>query len=296
MKEYLIKNKNYHPLAFEMIDWTAIDQASKTLTNARQIWLTKQISGFCATASTMEKRKQWESKLCPLCKVSVEDSQHVIVCPDHRAREKYTSSLQKLIDHMKRTHTNPSIQNIFLHTLSNGNSHQFMHHIPNVEIDPIFHEAAREQDVIGWTKMFHGHISTKWAEVQHQHYKKMYKNPPSISHGAKNIVLQFYTISHDMWTHRNEIVHEKVEESLNLRESIQLQQKFTKSFNAGPSAALPIHKYMFEDTLKNILNKPVVEKKYWIATLEASREFFKNRKNALQNMKEILKKFATVPD
>ena len=58
MREYLIKNKNYHPSAFDMIDWTAIDQASKTLTNARQIWLTKHVSGFCATASTMEKKRK----------------------------------------------------------------------------------------------------------------------------------------------------------------------------------------------------------------------------------------------
>jgi len=106
-----------------MIDWTAIDQASKTLTNARQIWLTKHVSGFCATASTMEKRKQWESKLCPLCKISVEDSQHVIICRDSRVRTKYASSLQKLMDHMKQTHTHPAIQNIFLHTLSDGNAH-----------------------------------------------------------------------------------------------------------------------------------------------------------------------------
>jgi len=65
-------------------------------------------------------------------------------------------------------------------------------------------------------------------------------------------------------------VHEKVEESLKFRESITLQHKITKSFNSGPTNALPIHKYRFEDTLTNLLKKLVVEKKYWIATLSAS--------------------------
>ena len=296
MREYLIKNKNYHPSAFDMIDWTAIDQASKTLTNARQIWLTKHVSGFCATASTMEKRKKWESNLCPLCKLSVEDSQHVIICPDNRVRTKYASSLQKLMDHMKRTHTHPAIQNIFLHTLSDGNSHKFKDYIPRTEIDPNLHEAAKEQDILGWTKMFNGHISSQWAKMQHQHYKMMYQNPPSISHWAKNLILQFYTISHDMWTHRNEIVHEKVEEFLNLRESNQLQKEITESFNTGPTQVLPMHRYMFKDTLANLFNKSVVEKRYWIATLNASRKCFQNRKNEAQNMQEIMKKFATVPD
>ena len=144
--------------------------------------------------------------------------------------------------------------------------------------------------------MFNGHISTQWAKMQHQHYKKMYQNPPSISHWAKNMILQFYTISHDMWTHRNEIVHEKVEESLNLRESLKLQNEITELFNAWPTKVLPINRYMFKDTLANLFNKSVVEKKYWIATLNASRKCFQNRKNELQIMQEIIKKFTTVPD
>jgi len=197
---------------------------------------------------------------------------------------------------MKRSHTHPSIQNIFLHTLSSTHSHQFIHHIPQNDSDPILYEAAQEQDIIGWTRLFNGHLSKKWAELQHQHHKKMYQNPPSISHWAKNIILQFYEISNDMWTHRNEIVHEKVEESLNVRESLKLQKEITESFNAVPNQTLPIRRYMFKDTLANLFKKSVVEKRYWIATLNASRMCFKNRKNEVQNMREIIKKFATVPD
>ena len=81
-----------------------------------------------------------------------------------------------------------------------------------------------------------------------------------------------------------------------MRESLQLQKEITESFNTGPTQVLPVHRYMFKDTLANLFNKSVVEKRYWIATLSASRKCFQNRKNEAQNMQEIMKEFATVPD
>ena len=47
----------------------------------------------------------------------------------------------------------------------------------------------------------------------------MYQQPPSVHNWAKNIVLWLYDISYNMWMNRNDVVHEKVEENLNLKES-----------------------------------------------------------------------------
>jgi len=53
---------------------------------------------------------------------------------------------------------------------------------------------------------------------------------------------------------------------------------------------------MFDNDVESILNKMVAEKKYWIETIIASKECLKNRANEMQNMNEIMKMFATVPD
>ena len=53
---------------------------------------------------------------------------------------------------------------------------------------------------------------------------------------------------------------------------------------------------MLEDELENILNRTVVEKKYWLDTIIASKACRDNRQNELQNMRDILKMYATVPD
>ena len=54
---YLIHNKKYDKQAINYIDWTGIEQASKSLTNSEQIWLTKFVTSFYATAKKMKERK-----------------------------------------------------------------------------------------------------------------------------------------------------------------------------------------------------------------------------------------------
>ena len=296
MKNFLIQNKGYHKNAFDLIDWTAVEKASNTLTNSKQIWLTKHITGFCATASKMHKRKIWENNLCPLCNLEKEDMYHLITCPDHRARATFDKSLRKLDKYMQRSYTHPSIRTIIIETLSDGNSKNFQRHIPSTEYDSAFLDATRQQNQIGWLGLLNGHISKKWSDIQRNHFQNMYQHPPSIHNWAKNIILHLYDISYDMWMNRNDVVHENVEENLNLQESQKLEKKIIELYNNGPSSTLEIHSYMFDDALDLILERTVSEKKFWIAMIEASMECYKNRANETQNMSEILKKFATVPD
>ena len=296
MKKHLIHNKYYHKESFEYIDWLAVEKAANTLTNSRQIWLTKHISGFCATASKMKKRKLWDTELCPLCGLAKETSSHIIMCPDHRARAQYEKHLKKLDQYLESSHTHPSIRCTIISTLEENGSKNFLSNIPPHEYNNEFSIAAQQQNKIGWLGMLNGHISTKWAEIQSRHFIDMFQNPPSVQNWAKNVVLKMYDISYAMWTNRNDIVHENVEEQLNQRESKKLQKKIINIYNEGSAQVLDMHRYMLEDELENILNRTVVEKKYWLDTIIASKACRDNRQNELQNMRDILKMYATVPD
>ena len=296
MKSFLVENKGYHKDAFDLIDWSAIEKASSTLTNSRQIWLTKHVTGFCATASKMKKRELWENNKCPLCNAEKEDIYHLMTCLDCRARETYKKSLQKLDQYMQRSYTHPSIHSIIIETLSDGTSKNFKRHIPSTEYDTDFIEATTQQNKIGWLALLNGHMSKKWSEIQSKHFHQMYQQPPSVHNWAKNIVLKLYDISYAMWTNRNDVVHEKVEENLNLKESKNLEKQILKIYNDGPSEVLETHSYMFEENVEMILDRIVSEKKYWVETMMASKECVKNRISEIQNMNDIMKLFATVPD
>jgi len=124
----------------------------------------------------------------------------------------------------------------------------------------------------------------------------MYSNPPSVHHWAKNVILQLYQTSKDMWHHRNEIVHECIEEKLNQKESDQLREKIVIEYEKGSGGVLLIHKHMFSERLADLLEKAVIEKKYWLMQIEASRACVKKLSSPDHDMQGILKKFATVPD
>ena len=89
MKHHLTHHQQYTNEGFEFLDWNAIHQASMNLYTSRQIWLTKFTSGFGATAHRMKLRKQWETKICPLCKLTIEITLHIIQCTNSCVKEHY---------------------------------------------------------------------------------------------------------------------------------------------------------------------------------------------------------------
>ena len=296
MKLYLRQSKQYTSNAFESIDWVAIQQASKTLPMKKQIWLTKFTSGFCATASVMKKRKSWDTNLCPICQQCKENTDHLIQCQDERPKSHYQKAIQKLFKFLKNSHTHPSIIQIFQSTLSNNLPTSFEYFVPTYGIDQDVITAAREQDEIGWKNIFKGHLSSKWAHLQMKHFSKMYANPPSLHNWSKNIILQFYDISYSMWSHRNEIVHDDFEEKLNKKESDALKKEITNEYMKGHTNIMQYHKFMFQDSLTTLMEKTVIEKKYWLLTIKASRICFDKTTENHPNMQSINLDHAFVPD
>ena len=63
-----------------------------------------------------------------------------------------------------------------------------------------------------------------------------------------------------MWDHRNSIVHERIEEFLNYKESNKLEEKLIRSCIEGYHNVIKKHWYMFDENLDNILNQSVREK------------------------------------
>ena len=102
-----------------------------------------------------------------------------------------------------------------------------------------------------------------------------------------------------MWDNRNNIVHEHTEEYLTHKESKALEDKIIRSHNEGNSEVLSQHKYMFDENIEDILNRTVAEKKYWLLTVQASRDCYKIQQSEAYHECDacsIERNFATVPD
>ena len=296
IKHYLTHNKQYPPTAVDNIDWIAIGKAAKSITIRKQIWVTKYVSGFCATGSVMKKRKLWDNHLCPICHQCKETTSHIITCQDERSIKQYNTSITKFFNHLERVHTDPTILHIFKTTLSTSTPSSFISSIPSYETDHEFQHAAREQDEIGWINIFKGHLTKKWSALQMKHFCRMYKNPPSLHHWSKSIVRKLYDVAYEMWMHRNNIVHEKYEDHLNKKASEQLHQDISMEFRKGSKRILQQHKHLFKTSLRKLYKKPVIEKQYWLLTVRSSRTCFDENFRRNNNTRDIILEHAFVPD
>jgi len=50
----------------------------------------------------------------------------------------------------------------------------------------------------------------------------------------------------------------------------------------GHTNIMQYHKYMFQDSLTTLMIKSVIEKKYWLLTIKASRICFEKQQKILQ--------------
>ena len=85
MKHWLVHTKrSLSASAFDSIDWLAIKTCIDKVPQQFHLWVTKQISGFCATRSMLFKRGECSSPLCPICgdPNTTETSTHYLWCPD----------------------------------------------------------------------------------------------------------------------------------------------------------------------------------------------------------------------
>ena len=61
------------------IDWDTVGVAMKAVPRTRRQWVTKHVSGFCATSKMMHRWGKRQSSKCPRCEME-EDAGHVWKC------------------------------------------------------------------------------------------------------------------------------------------------------------------------------------------------------------------------
>ena len=76
-----------------LINWNAIEKASKKISANDSIWFTKFVSKFSATGKNMMRWNKWNHSKYPRCGVDNEDTYHMIMCTDEEARENLYASI-----------------------------------------------------------------------------------------------------------------------------------------------------------------------------------------------------------
>ena len=296
--QHLVKKQYMSRAAISLVDWKAIGKANKNLVRSRYLWTVKFAARFLPTANHMSRSKAWDSNLCPLCKVEIEDNAHLMHCTCPLAKMERHAKIYGLHEWMTQQNTAPDIILTISYTLINGKDTSFVEMLP-LNASAVVRKAAMEQDAIGWDNFCVGRISLTWALAQQQ-YHSMHASNPNPMHGhcwASRLISKIYDVVHDVWAYRNSVVHEHVEEKLNQRELNDLHQRIDNLYNLGPTYVRAQHRYLFNEGIDITKQRKVRQKKYWVRTLQVSMEYHKYmEENMYVGMRSLMLQWARPPD
>ena len=139
------------------------------MTKARQHWLSKHNTGFCATGKMMQRRQQQRTAKCPRCEeCEVEDTEHVLKCQSTEAKEKWNEGMVVLYKYMLDDGTAFDIANAIRDSLQAWYSDEAA---PNLEThSPTLQQAITNQKRIGWKNLLEGLPAQGWAEAQEEEF------------------------------------------------------------------------------------------------------------------------------
>jgi hypothetical protein len=248
------------------IDWDACGDAIRTLSFARRRRMIKHASGHFGVGSALQIWGVQDNSHCPRCQ-SHESPVHVLLCPDPRAITVWETSLTKLDSWMLKKKTDPELRCAILSRLREWHRGTA---ISTPDWDSSFKAALRAQNSIGWYPFLLGHVANQWHAVQQAYYTSLCLDNTG-RQWVRQLILQLFNISWDMWEHRNGIKYKTVTPA-KTRELRMLNDRVKMEFDLGPRQLLPRDKRWFTHSLHTLTTTyTTVQKAQWLASVANAR-------------------------
>lgn len=258
-----------HGLPFETIlsiDWDISGEAIKSLTFPQRRRIVKHACGHFGIGIVLQRWGMQDHADCPRCQAP-ETAVHVLRCRDPRAVTVWDTTLSKLESWMMKKRTNPDLQRAILQRLREWHSDSPFGPIP---WDCTFKDAFKNQDAIGWYPFLLGHVSYHWQGVQQDYYNSLALDNTG-KQWVRQLILQLFNISWDMWEHRNGIKH-KTSTPAQLRALLLLDTRIRAEFALTDTDLLFRDKKWFFKPLSVLLDTYTpIEKEQWLASVSAAR-------------------------
>ena len=248
------------------INWKMIGYARKGIPRARQIWTSKTTSGFFATGKMMLRWKLKTTASCPRCSADVEDTIHIIQCPDTSATALWNSRLTEFKYWLIEMYTTPILAQNICNRLQQWRSNSEFPILPG-SLTPPIRAAIRDQDSLGWDKFLLGFWSNQWEGAQ-ERYLQSIQSKITIKRWITAIIRKLWDIVWDMWEHRNEKLHHSEQGEL----VVQLNNDISLQYQQGCHNLSKSVKALFKRSLEALLQSLLPQKQLWLQRVKSARQ------------------------
>jgi len=199
---------------FNQVCWWALELTLAKKPDRYGLWLSKQVSGWCATRKNIARIQDLLDDKCPNCQQVAETSEHLNCCPDEGRTQLFKESvglLEKWL--LEDNRTNPELAFWIPKYLLFRGQKLFADMGP---MSANLQRAAASQDIIGWVEFLHGKVSEEIAQIQIAHCS-LSSCRMNGRDWMKHFVSHLLHISHSQWIFRNFVLHDRSRGNLQLK-------------------------------------------------------------------------------
>jgi hypothetical protein len=168
----------------------------------RQHWISKTISGFCATGVMMKRRRERPSDGCPRCG-EPEDVEHIWHC-QHDTHVIWNKSMEKLNKWMTSNEMHPALRMLIIEGLDKWRSGTGIQGMRPQWLNDL----AERQAQCGWQNFFEGLLLQEWRVEVHAHLSQI-KSKRSSKRWTSALIRKLWQVAWDLWEHHNGYLHDK---------------------------------------------------------------------------------------
>ena len=226
-------------------------------------------------------------RLCPCCKIQVEDNQHLLQCIHNPARvEAEKVLLNSLLSdpHPSR----PAFASCIEQYLEDSTEiPTFTNERLPQHLKPILDEAIHEQSQVGWHQLLLGFLSTQWLHLAASDPHVADKMDKAAGqHRIQQILNHLFTFTRSIWLGRNDILHKEqdtVDTHIYSMESAELRH-----YHANPTLLPTSDQHYCSLPLQRLLRSRPSVRRRWLRRVKTARAAFLQNGKQQQRITQFL--------
>ncbi len=263
------QGRGWTPARFNAVDWEGISTCLDTKSEMYGLWLSKQVSGICATRSNVARIQDLLDDKCPNCLQPGETAGHLNLCPAEGRVLFFNECVEDLDKWLGQgDKTDPELAYWIPKYILMRGKRPFATLGP---MSPSMMRVAQAQDLIGWREFMEGRITTEMRVIQRLHCA----TAPCRMNGddwVKGLISRVLHISHGQWTFRNFTLHDQQRGYLRLKNREAVLAEIGVLLESDPADLPAESKFLLEIDYSSLLRSSFDRQSYWVRAMKAARQ------------------------
>jgi hypothetical protein len=160
-------------------------------------------------------------------------------------------------------------------------------------VSPVWKEAIKEQNEIGWVHMYRGRIGSKLIQAVTDHYKELGQNQMSYNgeRWAKKLITNLWKTILELWATRLEILHNIDKEGKERLRKEKLKSRIQQCYEYSNRLQAKERQQWFSKDIADVLQQDAKYLKTWLQLVEKIIRITKREKKNKPSESKIMESF-----